>query len=268
MLDGEVVVWRAGRFDFAALQDRLRVRPRRAHALAAAVPAAFVVFDLLALGRTDLREQPYTQRRDALETLLGRGLPAGWCSPRPPPTRPSPAAGCSATASAGIEGVVAKRLDQPYRPGVRGWQKLRTRLTAEAVVGGVIGPVDAPRVLLLGRHDHRRAPASGRAHHRAHPRRPQRRWPRCCARTPGAGHPWPNPLPSDPLGPARPTHRLHTACAPGVVVELTVDTAVEHHRWRHPAHFVRVRPDLRSDDLIPLPPVPTSTPQPRRTQAG
>jgi hypothetical protein len=37
------------------------------------------------------------------------------------------------------------------------------------------------------------------------------------------------------------------------VVELTVDTAVEHHRWRHPAHFIRVRPDLRTDDLTPLP---------------
>jgi hypothetical protein len=53
-----------------------------------------------------------------------------------------------------------------------------------------------------------------------------------------------------------------------VVVELTVDTAVEHHRWRHPAHFVRVRADLRSGDLIPLPPIPTSTPHPRRVQAG
>jgi ATP-dependent DNA ligase len=47
----------------------------------------------------------------------------------------------------GIEGVVAKRLNQPYRPGVRAWHKLRTRLTAEAVVGGVIGPADAPREL-------------------------------------------------------------------------------------------------------------------------
>jgi ATP-dependent DNA ligase len=53
----------------------------------------------------------------------------------------------------GLEGVVAKGLDQPYRPGRRGWQKLRTRVTAEAVVGSVIGPVGAPRELTLGRHD-------------------------------------------------------------------------------------------------------------------
>jgi hypothetical protein len=33
----------------------------------------------------------------------------------------------------GIDAVIAKRLDQPYRPRLRGWQKLRTRITAEAV---------------------------------------------------------------------------------------------------------------------------------------
>ena len=53
----------------------------------------------------------------------------------------------------GLEGVVAKRLDQPYRPGRRGWQKLRTRITAEAVVGGITGPLEAPQELILGRHD-------------------------------------------------------------------------------------------------------------------
>ena len=51
--------------------------------------------------------------------------------------------------SSGIEGVVAKHTDHSYRPGVRGWQKLRGRLTGEAVVAGVLGPLHAPRVLLL-----------------------------------------------------------------------------------------------------------------------
>ena len=217
VLDGEVVIWNAGRFDFAALQDRLRSGPRRAHTLAAAMPAAFVVFDLLAHGRTDLRDQPYRHRRDALEALLGRGLPDGLVL-TPSTTRrggrPQLADATTARGSAGIEGVVAKRLDQPYRPGVRGWQKLRSRLTAEAVVGGVIGPLNAPRVLLLGRHDHRRAAASGRPHHRAHPRRRARRSPRGCARRTGPGHPWPNPLPSTRWGrPGTPT--AYTPVAPG-----------------------------------------------------
>jgi ATP-dependent DNA ligase len=53
------------------------VRPGRVRDLAAAAPAAFVVFDLLADRGTDLRGHPYIERRAALETLLGRGLPPG-----------------------------------------------------------------------------------------------------------------------------------------------------------------------------------------------
>jgi ATP-dependent DNA ligase len=61
------------------------------------------------------------------------------------------------------EVVVAKRLDQPYRSGVRAWQKHRIRVTAEAVVGGITGSIDAPRELILGRHDeHGRLRIAGR----------------------------------------------------------------------------------------------------------
>ena len=203
-INGEVVIWQAGRFDFAALQDRLRAGPRRAHSLAAVIPAAYVVFDLLAVGRTDLRGRPYTERRAALETLLGRGLPAGLVLT---PSTIDPGVARSWVAdhgSSGIEGVVAKRLDQSYRPGIRGWQKLRPRLTAEAIVGGVIGPPDAPRVLVLGRHDPdgglhlvgrtTELTLAGRAAVAA-VLRPHG----------GAGHPWPNPLPSTRWGrPGRP----------------------------------------------------------------
>ena len=55
--------------------------------------------------------------------------------------------------AAGIEGVVAKRLDQAYRPGGRTWRKVRTRTTAEAVVGGVLGPVVQPDALIVGCRD-------------------------------------------------------------------------------------------------------------------
>ena len=74
-------------------------------------------------------QQPYQHRRDALEALLGRGLPPGLVLA---PSTTDPAVARSWLihhGSTGIEGVVAKRLDQTYRPGVRGWQKLRTRLT-------------------------------------------------------------------------------------------------------------------------------------------
>jgi ATP-dependent DNA ligase len=162
VLDGELVVWRAGRFDFAALQERLPAGRARVRRLGAATPAAFVVFDLLSLAGADLRRPPYAKQRRKLEKLFGRSLPPGLVL--------TPATDDAAVArswmlghgAAGIEGVVAKRQDQPYRPGVRAWHKLRTRITAEAVVGGVTGPVDAPRELLLGRFDNGQLRLAGR----------------------------------------------------------------------------------------------------------
>ena len=68
----------------------------------------------------------------------------------------------------------------------------------------------------------------------------------------GAGHPWPDTLPSTRWGrPGPPT--VYTQVRPELVVELVVDTAVEQHRWRHPARFVRLRPDLDPADLMPPP---------------
>ena len=65
--------------------------------------------------------------------------------------------------AAGIEGVVAKRLDEAYRPGGRTWRKIRTRNTAEAVVGGVLGSLIQPEALIVGCRDgHGRLHVSGR----------------------------------------------------------------------------------------------------------
>jgi hypothetical protein len=52
----------------------------------------------------------------------------------------------------GVEGVVAKRLDHAYSPK-RAWCKVRVRSSAEAIVGGVLGPISAPVALVLGAHD-------------------------------------------------------------------------------------------------------------------
>lgn len=249
VLDGELVIWRAGRLDFGALQDRVRSGPARARSLALELPAAYVVFDLLAVDHTDLRDQPYHHRRRMLEELLGRRLPPGLVLT---PTTTDPAVARTwllGHTTSGVEGVVAKRVDQPYRSGVRGWQKLRTRLTAEAVVGGVIGPLHAPKVLLLGRPGH-----ADQLHlvGRTTELTPAAAAAVAEALTPhvGPGHPWPDVLPSNRWGrPGPPT--VYTQVRPEVVVELVVDTAVEQHRWRHPARFVRVRPDLHAADLAP-----------------
>jgi ATP-dependent DNA ligase len=100
-----------------------------------------------------MRGRPYCKRRRKLEELLARALPDGWAL-APATTDPAVARTWMLThTGTGLEGVVAKRLEQPYRPGQRGWQKLRSRITAEAVVGGITGPVAGPHELILGRHD-------------------------------------------------------------------------------------------------------------------
>jgi hypothetical protein len=50
----------------------------------------------------------------------------------------------------GVEGIVAKRRDQAYRPGQRAWRKLKRKATAEGVVGAVFGETERPGALILG----------------------------------------------------------------------------------------------------------------------
>src|ERR1043165_2500193 len=74
-LDGEIVIARAGRLDFEALQLRLHPAASRVKLLAAQTPAAIVFFDLLCEGDADLRGVPQCDRRRRLEALLD-GAPA------------------------------------------------------------------------------------------------------------------------------------------------------------------------------------------------
>jgi hypothetical protein len=152
-INGELVVWNDRHLDFAALQQRLHPSASRAGRLAVALPACFVVFDLLARSGVDLRTRPYRRRRYALEKLLARHL-RDRVALMPMTTDLAVAQLWMVDhCAAGIEGVVAKRLDQTYRPGGRTWRKVRTRTTAEAVVGGVLGPVVQPDTLIVGCRD-------------------------------------------------------------------------------------------------------------------
>ncbi|GAA4878482.1 hypothetical protein GCM10023203_31230 [Actinomycetospora straminea] len=120
-LDGELVIAQADGVHFAALQQRLRhSAPAGAAMLAAEVPAALVAFDILEHDGRDLRAASYDERRQVLEDVLleaprGVGL-------MPMTTDPDAAGAWLHDQPPGIEGVVAKRRDQRYRPGVRGWQ--------------------------------------------------------------------------------------------------------------------------------------------------
>jgi bifunctional non-homologous end joining protein LigD len=135
VLDGEIVALdRAGRPSFSRLAERMHVRDRaRASALAATVPVTYMIFDLLALAGEDLAGRPYRQRRQALERLAPAG--AHWLVP---PSFPDGEATFAAATEHALEGVVAKRLDSPYRAGVRSgdWIKVKREHTGDFVVGG------------------------------------------------------------------------------------------------------------------------------------
>ena len=135
ILDGEVaVIGPDGSSDFQALAPRMHVRSAaRAHELAVRVPVTYVVFDVLKVDGRSTISLPYVRRREVLEGVLESG--SHWQVSRP-------AGGgadlLEASRRMGIEGIVAKRLDSPYRPGQRSpdWIKIKNMLTQEVVLGG------------------------------------------------------------------------------------------------------------------------------------
>ncbi|MGW5846687.1 ATP-dependent DNA ligase [Streptomyces sp. NPDC055254] len=149
VLDGEVVVWHAGRTEFALVQRRAAVASAaRAAVLAQTLPASYAAFDVLELAGLDLRARPYERRRALLvELLLPLGPPL---QPVPMTTDPELAATWYETLPAsGIEGLVVKRLDQTYPAGRRGWQKLRHTNVRDAAVVGYTGTPRRPLALVL-----------------------------------------------------------------------------------------------------------------------
>ncbi|MEW2414038.1 ATP-dependent DNA ligase [Streptomyces sp. NPDC046866] len=148
VLDGEVVVWNAGRTDFALVQRRAAATAARAAVLAQSLPASYAAFDVLELAGLDVRGRPYERRRALLVDLL---LPLGPpLQPVPMTTDPELAATWYETLPAsGIEGLVVKRLDQAYPAGRRGWQKLRHTEVRDAAVVGYTGTPRRPQALVL-----------------------------------------------------------------------------------------------------------------------
>src|SRR6185503_19440786 len=124
--------------------------------LAAETPASFVAWDLLALGDEDLREAPLTVRRERLEQMLTGTNPSVHLSPA---TRDRELAEdwFRRFEGAGLDGVMAKRLDAPYRAGERTMIKVKHRRTADCVVAGFRwhkqGPGTMVGSLLLGLYD-------------------------------------------------------------------------------------------------------------------
>ncbi|GLW07545.1 hypothetical protein Misp01_26750 [Microtetraspora sp. NBRC 13810] len=130
ILDGELVAFdERGRPSFERLQRRMHVTDPAAARLTTLVPVTYMPFDLLHLDGRNLLDLPYDRRRTLLE---GLGLDV-------PPRFPGDTVELlDATREQGLEGVIAKRLDAPYRPGRRSdwWIKVKNLDVREVVVGG------------------------------------------------------------------------------------------------------------------------------------
>lgn len=257
VLDGELVVWERERTNFALLQRRVTAGGQLL-AFTRLHPAHYVVFDLLsAPPGLPLLNAPLAARRALLVDLLAGAPPAITLSPQTTDVTVA-TEWLSTWTTAGIEGVMIKRLDGRYEPGRRAWRKFRAYCTTEAIIGGVTGAIGDPSTLLIGRYDRR-----GRLRYtgRTHPlRAPQRRElaallsPLRPAEHRGApvAHPWPQPLPASWSGQLdRPEPLRYHQVEPTVVAEIEVDTAYEHHRWRHRVRYLRPRLD-RSVYDVPL----------------
>lgn len=154
VLDGEIVVAIGDRLDFDALSERIHPAESRVRLLAERTPAAFVAFDLLAFDDHSLLDTAFEERRALLERALRDAEP---------PVHLAPATDDRELArrwfdefeGAGLDGIIAKRPDLPYRPGERLMIKIKHERTADCVVAGLRLHKSGPVVgsLLLGLHD-------------------------------------------------------------------------------------------------------------------
>ena len=248
VLDGELVIPVQGKLSFDDLQLRLHPAESRVRKLADATPANLIVFDLLADEAGSLVEDPLKQRRQKLEAFAKKHLGRSTAFRLSPATvEMKQAKAWFGGAGAALDGLIAKRVDLPYRSGLRdGMVKIKPRRTADCVVGGfryasknkVVGS------LLLGLYDQK-----GKLNHvgfcssikavekAALTKRLEKliQAPGFTGRAPG--------------GPSRWSTERSTEWQP-LKPELVVEVSFDHvtaERFRHGTGFLRWREDKRPD---------------------
>jgi ATP-dependent DNA ligase len=248
VVDGEIVVVLRGATEFDTLQQRIHPAESRINRLSEETPAELVAFDLLADRGEDLRNAPFTERRERL-VALAKSLEYPW--------HLTPQTGDEAVArmwfdefeSAGCDGIIAKKPDLAYQHGKRAMIKIKHRRTVDVVVGGFREHKDGGKIgsLLLGLYND-----AGDLHFIGH----------CsgfpdvdrveiferfaelvsedsfgeAARMPGGQSRW-----------SGDKDLSWTPVRPGVVVEVSYDQ-LEGERFRHATRFHRWRPDKNAED--------------------
>ncbi len=239
VLDRELII--PGQ-SFETLQLRLHPAASRIAVLSGKFPARLVVFDLLADQSSSFIERPFSERREALKAFVeavGQNQTIVL----------SKAARSATTArkwlsQAGLDGIVAKPLDQPYRPGERAMRKFKMWHTVDAVLAGyyedeATGTIDS---LLFGLYGD-----DGLLHFVGHSRvydgapeiaqllKPLRGGTGFTGRTPGGKSRWTGKTPK--------MIRLD----PRLVAELSADH-ISGGQFRHGSRLLRWRTDKAPED--------------------
>jgi ATP-dependent DNA ligase len=268
VVDGEVVIAADGGLQFEALLLRIHPAESRVRMLAEQSPASYIAWDLLALEDEDLRGVPQGERRARLEAAVGRIAR--------PPVHLTPATTDRALAvdwfdrfeGAGLDGVIAKRLDGTYQPGKRAMLKVKHQRTADCAVAGFRWHKNGPGThigsLLLGLYDD-----GGKLHHVGVTS--SFSWDRRAAlakeleplrRDALVGHPWKEWAEWADLGAANASgQRLPGATSrwnrgkdlswEPLRLERVAEVAYDHlqgDRFRHATTFLRWRPDKQPSD--------------------
>jgi ATP-dependent DNA ligase len=137
-LDGELAIPVGDALSFDALQMRLHPAQSRIERLSRETPAILIAFDMLRTADgDDVTSAPLRERRAALEAFFKGHEPSDILRLSPATARRTDAEKWLARAGGGaLDGVVAKRLDEPYRSGERSMLKIKHLRTADCVVGG------------------------------------------------------------------------------------------------------------------------------------
>jgi ATP-dependent DNA ligase len=135
LLDGELILPQGDALSFDALQMRLHPAESRIRRLSLETPAQFMLFDILSLARKPLADRSQAERRQTLERFYAEQVVPGTLL-SPMTHDRDEALGWLARSGGALDGVIAKRLDLPYRAGERAMVKVKQQRSADCVVGG------------------------------------------------------------------------------------------------------------------------------------
>lgn len=269
VVDGEVCVPRevggVQRLDWDSLSQRIHPAASRIAKLAQETPALFIGFDALALGDRDLTAEPFAERRAALLEAIRAGTPGARLQVSRVTHDPQEAQDWfTAFEGAGLDGVVAKRLDGRYVPGKREMLKIKHKRTADCVVLGYRVHKSGTGLgsMLLGLYDddgNVRMVGGSSAFSDAKRVELQQQFEELRidpdATAPGEVSRWRSSAPGaqragqSPSAPgAQRAGQSHSATGEWIPIrqELVAEVAydqMENHRFRHTVKFLRWRPD-------------------------